>query len=291
MSLFSQRKGIRPLQKAVQREAMDDALRNGLWSALKLVIWDNYSPPREFEGLRAEARQVLRLVEAIWLLYFKKPVDTIPRFDPDYSKSAYHVLREYFFGAKWWEALDFLEFVVKNAERAWGERLSNACNRFLEAENAAYRFVGSEIVEITSEYEIAAVETALESSGKVAARHLARALELISDKKQPDYRNSIKESVSAVEAVCRLISGSATGTLGECLKMLKAKAPIHPALETAFSKLYGYTSDSGGIRHALTDPSESPSFADAKFMLVACSAFISYLLAKAAESGLKLPEA
>jgi hypothetical protein len=72
------------------------------------------------------------------------------------------------------------------------------------------------------------------------------------------------------------------------LKRLKTSATIHPALESGFTKLYGYTSDSGGIRHALTDTAEDPRFSDAKFMLVACSAFTSFLLARAAENKITL---
>ena len=36
-------------------------------------------------------------------------------------------------------------------------------NRFLESENAAYRFVDSEVVEITDKQEIAAIEDAISS--------------------------------------------------------------------------------------------------------------------------------
>jgi hypothetical protein len=32
MALFSQRMGIRPMQKAIQRESMDEELRNSLWN-------------------------------------------------------------------------------------------------------------------------------------------------------------------------------------------------------------------------------------------------------------------
>ena len=42
MSLFSQRKGIKPLKKEFQREAIDDELKNRLWSALKIIVWDQY---------------------------------------------------------------------------------------------------------------------------------------------------------------------------------------------------------------------------------------------------------
>jgi len=288
MSLFSQRKGIRPLHKSIQREAIDDELRNRLWSALKIVVWDNYRPRDPVGFMTEDSRHVVRLVQDVWLHYFKAPVDTIPDFGSGHPKSAYQILREHFFDCEWWDVYDFLEFIVKAAAPAWSERLIEFCNTFLEAENAAYRFIGTEVVEITNEHEISAIETALDKSTKSGRQHLSRALELLSDRKTPDYRNSIKESISSVEALCQAITGLPKGTLGDCLKVLKAKAPVHPALEGAFAKLYGYTSDSGGIRHALTEASEQPSFSDAKFMLVACSAFNSFLLGKAAENGLKV---
>ena len=65
--------------------------------------------------------------------------------------------------------------------------------------------------------------------------------------------------------------------MGELLKHVEQKAPLHPALKDAFSRLYGYTSDEGGIRHALMDDSRAVTFEEAKFMLVACSAFINYV--------------
>jgi len=54
-----------------------------------------------------------------------------------------------------------------------------------------------------------------------------------------------------------------------------------------YSKLYGYTSDSDGIRHALLKENKL-NFEDAKFMLVSCSAFVNYLTIKADKSGIKM---
>ena len=65
-------------------------------------------------------------------------------------------------------------------------------NRSLEAENAAYRIVGDEVVEITDQNEIEAIETALGGPVDAAGSHLERALELLSDREQPDYRKSIR---------------------------------------------------------------------------------------------------
>ena len=63
------------------------------------------------------------------------------------------------------------------------------------------------------------------------------------------------------------------------IKKLEDEIQLHPALRTAFSSLYGYTSDEGGIRHALME-SENVRFEDAKFFLVVCSAFVNFVEAK-----------
>ena len=65
------------------------------------------------------------------------------------------------------------------------------------------------------------------------------------------------------------------------------KIDMHPALKTAFNKLYGYTNDEQGIRHSLLEK-DTVDFEDAKFMLVSCSAFINYLTIKSSKGGIKL---
>ena len=62
---------------------------------------------------------------------------------------------------------------------------------------------------------------------------------------------------------------------------------LHPALEKSFKQLYGYTSDSDGIRHALMDIYNC-DFEDAKYMIVSSSAFVNYLIVKADKACLKL---
>ena len=291
MSLFSQRKGIRPVQKAIQREAIDDELRNRLWSALKLAVFDNWSPRDLYGHQNSGCQKVDVLVRQYWLHYFKRPIDTIPSFDRDHPQSAYDILREHFLSGTWWQSYDFIEFTVKNAPDEWGELLKDFCNNFLQAENAAYRIVDKEIVEITDENEIEAIESAIEVKFRSISEHLKRSLEMISDKKEPDYRNAVKEAISAVESACRLLSGDEKATLGAALKKVDAAQPIHPAFKDALSKLYGYTSDSDGIRHSLTEGSSAPSYADAKFMLVSASAFINFLWTKSAENGITIQKA
>ncbi|MHC4308090.1 MAG: AbiJ-NTD4 domain-containing protein, partial [Planctomycetota bacterium] len=106
--------------------------------------------------------------------------------------------------------------------------------------------------------------------------HLKRALELLSDKKNPDYRNSIKESISAVESITKIITEKPSSTLGDALKVLEKNGKIHTALKKGFSALYGFTSDEGGVRHAMLEEPDLSS-ADAKFFLLSCTSFVNYL--------------
>ena len=105
---------------------------------------------------------------------------------------------------------------------------------------------------------------------------------MYSDRKSPDYANAIKEAISAVESVCRIIVGDKgkAATLGQTIKKINDKGVvIPPALEQAYSKLYGYTCEAGGIRHGsieMTDVGEE----DARYMVVSCSAFVNYLIEK-----------
>lgn len=159
---------------------------------------------------------------------------------------------------------------------------SNAINSILEEEKSGYRLAGKEFIPITNEHELESVTKATSNPYESVHTHMQKALSLYSDRQHPDYENSIKESISAVEALCGIITGK-TGkdaTLGNTLKHLDEKGvTIHRSMEEAFSKLYGFTNDAGGIRHGKIDFTNAPS-EDALYMLISCSAFVNYLTAK-----------
>lgn len=285
MPLFSQRKGLTPLRTALQVDDIDTPLRNRLWSALHFGLWRHWSP-RDMSGYQCpDAQEVERIVDRLWVKYFRLPFDTRPRFEPGTAGSAYEQIRKHFFEDKWFMVYDLIESVIQCVPDELSEQLKHLVNEAMEEENGGYRLVGTEIVGIVDPAECESVESALSNGPPPSTQHLTRALELLSDRVQPDYRNSVKESISAVESVCQTLAKKSGATLGDCIASIKGLTAMHPAFEKAIKQLYGYTSDEGGIRHALTEQSSLPTFADAKFMLVACSALINFLLAKAAEQG------
>ena len=115
--------------------------------------------------------------------------------------------------------------------------------------------------------------------------HLQTSAQLLGKRPDPDYRNSIKEAISAVESAVKRISGVESGGLDTALKKLADVSEIHPALKEGFLKLYGFSSDESGIRHAILEKAKV-GFDEAKFMLVACSAFVNFLVSKAEAGGL-----
>jgi len=182
----------------------------------------------------------------------------------------------------WFRIYDFIEKYLKIKDKEHVIEITTEFNRILEEEVAPYRILDEMVVPIISEGELVSIKEAIHSEYDSVSMHLRKALELFSDRQKPDYENSVKESISAVEAMCNIIVGNdgANATLGNSIKKLKeCGVNIHSAMESAFNKLYGYASDSGGIRHGAIEFVEVPS-EDAKFMLVTCSAFINYLMEK-----------
>jgi hypothetical protein len=278
---FSERIGKKQVRIKLQTDGMDKPLRNRLWNVVDSFILSKIYDDRFGTTLSDSSDH---LVRTIWHFFFKWPFDQIPCYAFDVRTK----INDWFFKSEWYEVYDFLEFVI-SLENVDEEKFKDTCNGVLETERSGYRFVGKKLTPIVDDIEIREVEQAAEGCSlhglEGARKHLGSALEKLSDRQNPDYRNSIKESISAIESVCVIISGEPKATLGQALKKIKDSVGLHPALEKGFSSIYGYTSDEGGIRHAMIEDNPC-DFDDAKYMLVSCSAFVNYLIMKASKAGL-----
>ncbi|WP_376891872.1 AbiJ-NTD4 domain-containing protein [Aeromonas veronii] len=277
--LFSRRKGLTVIRDTIQKDSMDDALRYGLWNAMHLHIWEKLQYNHYNRTLNNA--NLYGLFQLYWHDYFKYPLDNLPGYFTD----AHGEIRKYFFECEWYEVYDFIEFTAQNCPGNFSKNFIIFCNHILEKELSGYRFVGEQLTDITNAEELESVDLAINTTTKYtgANKHLQTAVEYLSDRKSPDFRNSVKESISAVESICMAVSGDPKATLGAALNTIENKHNLHPAFKRALSSLYGYTSDSDGIRHALLEES-TISYSDAKFMLVACSAFVNYVLGKLGET-------
>ena len=267
---FSERYGYAQVKQTIQFESMNQYLRTGLWNVLTVHLWckrKSYSPTLEHNLL-------YKITSRIWAIHFKRRVD-------DLSLSWVNIMGDidsFFFHCSWNEVYDLIEFISQNYE--WDDKVQfvDHCNEVLKRELSGWRLVNDEIAPITESHELDAIQQAIDKSAESVRMHLQSALELLANRTAPDYRNSIKESISAVESLVGKALGE-EGTLGNMLKKMETQFGLHPCLKDAFSKLYGYTSDADGIRHASYEITEFCQ-EDAIFFLVTCSAFVNYVQAK-----------
>lgn len=269
---FSQRYGHVKVEDVIQLNSLNLETRKAIWNYLYLGLFDN----------KDLGKNVEQCAESVWIHFLNKPADNVPYYKTDtaYEESVLTVIKGFIYKSEWFRVFDLLEYLIYLTSDYSRYNLGNYINHAFEKFGVGYRVIDELITPISDEVEIDSIDTSLANNINSSKTHLSRALELMSDRDQPDHRNSIKESISAIEALCKKISGNEKGTLGDCLKTIEDKGHIHPAMKRAFQQLYGYTSDQGGIRHALMDGSEEPTLEEARYMLVICSAFSNYLVSK-----------
>lgn len=265
--LFSKRNGNVQIQKTLKPDEISTALRNSLWN---IVL--QWSGDIDLETICI----------AFWRDFFKLPTDEIPSnrgYDRRDYGPAWEQIKKGFMSGSWYEVYDIIEFIL--ILEPYNQRLADAFGRVLKQELAPYRLLNNQFVQITDQIEIQALEESLEFSGKFApvTSHIKTSLSLLSNRTNPDYRNSIKEAISAVESISKIITGKSNASLDEALSSLDRQHKLHGALKKGYLALYGYTSNADGIRHGMLEE-ENLTQADAKYFLISCACFVNYLKTK-----------
>ena len=96
-------------------------------------------------------------------------------------------LHKYIINAKeWYVIFDFVEryLAVTNTKKV--NRMEAAFNRILEEEASGYRIVDRLVVPITSESELATIQQAMNIPYDAPRTHIAKALDLFANRKNPD---------------------------------------------------------------------------------------------------------
>lgn len=285
MALFSERYNYVKPSEVLLRECFPEEVANGVCSCYDGLEEQLACNPYQDYGF-----QYADLEEHLWVYFLYKRKSDFNVYQGHEIVATSYLLKQ---NVPWYKKLDLIEVTVKFLSVKAKD--NNYClnlihffelkiNEFFKRLNYSYKIVNHEVVEITSEEEVVAIETAINSSKDNIKVHFSNALSLYSRKPIGDYRNSIKESISAVEAYCREKTGE--NTLGKALKKLESSGMVLPKmLKETFEKLYAYTNQpDNGIRHALMDDDDKyvPGQEEALFMLVSCCSFLNYLKKKEA---------
>jgi hypothetical protein len=252
---------------------LSDSERTKLWNVLYEGIRRHYvrvagTVTGEFEF----TPHVRRILRELWTEYFGRLLDEYGG-----TNQMVEFLRSQFLTGTFHVPLDVLEILI--AKKFLAPDLQYRIEQGLHSENSFYQlFEEGKFVPRLPPEQRESLETALEASDPIRI-HLETALRMLRDREHPDFRNSIKESISAVESACQKLTGLEDATLTQALKKLHATRPLHEDFRDALQKLYWWTSDDSGIRHCLSGE-PTTTLADAQFTLVACSAFVNYLLTR-----------
>ncbi len=190
---------------------LSDSERTKLWNILYEGIYRHYirvtgTVTGEFE-FTPPVRLILR---ELWTDYFGRLRDEYGGTD-----QMVQFLRSQFLQGAFHVPLDVLEILI--AKNFLGPDLQYRIEQGLSSENSFYQvFSEGKFIPRLAPEQRESLENALGASDPVRI-HLETALRMLSDREHPDFRNSIKESISAVESACRKLTGLDNATLTQAL--------------------------------------------------------------------------
>jgi hypothetical protein len=273
---FAQAEGAAPLPTQLKRTEISSELRAVLWNYIYREL-EETADTATWTYVGEPWRTILRDVH---VYLFHQPAD---EFDANF-KQATGAVKRVFMAGDYVLIYGWLQHVLRlRALPDFEKRI----DKILVYCRSPYRMVAPDVIApVGSDLEAKTVAKALAdlNSASLAGgrEHLKAAASELS---AGHFADSVRESISAVESVVRVLEPD--GDFSKALAKLETKTNIHGALKKGFLSIYGFTSDEQGVRHALLDK-DAPNVdeADALFMIGACSAFVSYLINKARAVGL-----
>lgn len=288
--LFSHRRGLIQTQQIIMKDAIKQDVINAISNCYDIMCAKQETIRIDFRHSRSIFFLQPDIERELWMHFANRRLSEFEQHGQYYL-----IFNELLLTGQlpWNRILDLIEYVCKwlSLNVTNYKYLEDVLNDFeanindeFDRLDYGYRIVNHCITDITAEAEIDSINEAVNNSKDNVRIHIQSAIENYCARPNPDIRNSIKESISAVEATCRELTGE--NTLGNALKRLEDNGVvIHKMLKDEFVKFYAYTNDpNSGIRHALMDNDGTyvPSKDEAYYMLVSCSAFINYLKRKVA---------
>ena len=279
---FSERMGlVEP--RLLQVDEMDDRLRISVFNALADLVESKWgftlAGHYEFESGFGKS-----LALEIWRVCWCVPIDEFPsNHGGQQARRFMEKAKNRILQGKWEDVYTLVEFIIQKKEyERFVKPFELELNAVFERERSGYRIVAGQVAPIISEMEIVVIDEAsqLPEAYAGAESHIKKAVGLVSDRENPDYSNSIKEAISAVESCGKVYVDGKKATLGDVLNEMRKKREIHPQLLEAWNNLYAYTNAVPGVRHGKKESEQYVGFDEAKYMLVTCSAIVNYLCSK-----------
>jgi len=294
-------------------KGMTPELRTAIWNEIYRLFVKNYNLTQEVfyknwvEKLKDEKFYEDFLFK-IWSEIINKDVQEIKLLSiNDFGfivlEKALKLFKDEYYKLPWFKVYDAIELITfllqKEMENILNDpvlsihrlKIINFYNSWLEDINSAlkrnfapYRLLKEGlVVPITNETEIKTIEEALKKSyGKFAPvyEHLKKSIKFFSHRENPDYENTIKEAVSALESLANILLNRKGRSLTALHQKLASEFNLPKFVELQIKELYNWASNSP-IRHGTGEKPNVIGQEEAYLILVQTSALINYLLSKA----------
>jgi hypothetical protein len=272
---FEQAEGVAPLPTQLRPKEISPELRALLWAAVHTSL-----ESQRYRNIEGDI-QFLGGWESVFdTMHVARHHRMVDEFANNYRRLVKET-KEVFERGDYVAIFGWIQWVLRHPGAP--SSLAEDINWALKTGQAAYRVLdGDTIVPMGSDAERETLErtfadlAATEFHG--ARAHLRNAAEELT---AGNYANSVRESIHAVESVAKVLVDDPNADLSKALAKLEKSAVIHPAMKQGFAKLYAYTNDEDGIRHASIAAGPAVDETDALFMIGACAAFVSYMINKA----------
>jgi hypothetical protein len=184
----------------------------------------------------------------------------------------------------WWQFYDICEVLWQGLKyKHEMGRLSDEINTLFREEHLGFEFRDGKVEKIGSGFTDARVKEARyllkEPEFKGADKHFEKALKALNTRPNPDVENCIKDAVSAIESVARIMINDEKAMLSNIIKDMAKNGLIPKPLDEAIQKVYAYRGDQPGVAHGLVGTSKV-TIHEAEFVLAMSAAIIIYLVKK-----------
>jgi hypothetical protein len=274
--LFSERFGFTERVVCTTNDPLPAELRRALWNDYFQIAMEGNVHCVGFSRLSVQ----------IWTSLMGRAVDELSSQTP---AQTYQWIKGAFQTYDWTHVFNIIEFTFPHLPHdSFKNNLREKVNESLSDFSSDYRIIDNFFVSISDEEQVREIDAALKIPLKPVKDHLTNSLRFLRDSSSPTAPlDSIRESIHAVESMCQLLTGEPNDSLGKALNKLKGKIAIPEELEHSLHRLYGFTSNAQGVRHAIFDEANL-TLREARFMIVACSAFVTYLWDLAIAGGLNV---
>jgi hypothetical protein len=267
--LFSKRYGLRPTPEGLMYEDASERARVGLYHLVKHFFEKEYS----YLGLYKVLCIALRI-----------PVDRNVEVSSSQDFRASIEIEKLIMNCQWWQFYDICE-VLWQGLKYKGEKdiLSDEINNLFREEQLGFELRDGKVEKIGSGFINAQIKEARyllkEPEFKGADEHFEKALKALNIRPKPDVENCVKDAISAIESVGRIIVNDEKVLLSDIIKDMAKNKTIPKPLDEAIQKIYAYRGDQPGVAHGLVGISKV-TIDEAEFVLAMSAAIIIYLVKK-----------